>query len=120
MRRTRPTRRRRRGERCRPSAPPSGFAGVIAGFERDGGCIRIEAHADRIAAGSECIELVLQHAADHHDAAVAPPEMLLRMGGDGALPDLRLVVAGMTLVLLLAHLPPELAVELRAHAAKIA
>src|SRR5437667_422692 len=88
---------------------PSRFADVVAGFECDRRGIRVEADADRIAAGGERIQLILQHAADHHDSAVALGEMFLRMGGDRALPDLGLVVARMALVLLLAHVPPELA-----------
>src|SRR5690242_1740630 len=98
----------------------SRLADVVAGLEHDRRGVRIEGDPDRIAPGGERIELVLQHAADHHDAAVALREMLFGVDRDRALPDLRLVVAGMALVLLLGHVPPELAVELRAHAAEIA
>src|SRR4051794_6611129 len=46
--------------------------------------------------------------------------MLLGMDGDFALADLRLVVTGKLLVLTLVHVPPELAVEFRAHPPDVA
>src|SRR5262249_46788702 len=46
--------------------------------------------------------------------------MLLRVDRDRALADLRLIIARMALMLLLRHVPPEVAVERGAHAAEIA
>src|SRR5688500_4041612 len=83
------------------AAARSSVANVVAGLEHPRRRGRVEAHPDRVAPGRERVELILQHAADHHDAAVALREVLLRVDRDRALPDLRLVVARMALVLLL-------------------
>ena len=113
----------------RPWFPPKLFfleragsrlANEISGLEFDRRRGLIERDADRIAPCGERLELIAQHPPDHQDAAVALAEMLFRMQRHRPLADLRLVIAGELLVLLLGHVPPELAVEFRAHPADIA
>ena len=74
----------------------------------------------RIAPGGQRIELIAQHPPDHQDAAVALAEMFLGMQRHRSLAGLRLVVAWELLVLPLGHVPPEFAVELRAHPSDVA
>src|SRR6516165_9304484 len=105
-----------RPDRLRPlvepqSPAPSRFANVVAGLEVDCGRIRIKADPDRFAAGGQRLKLVAQHPTHHQDPAIALAEMLLRMNGDRALANLRLIVAGKLPVLFLGHVPPEFAVE---------
>jgi hypothetical protein len=76
--------------------------------------------AARIAAAGDDRQLLAQEAAQQGHAAVAGAKVLGRVGGDAALADLGFVVAGEGAVLLLAQLPPELAVHLRAHPADVA
>ena len=66
------------------------------------------------------LELVAQHPPHHQDAAVALAEMFFGMQRHRPLADLRLVIPGKLLVLLLGHVPPEFAVEFRAHPADVA
>src|SRR5947208_8416933 len=98
----------------------SRLANEIPGFEFHRACVGIKGYADRVAACSYRIELIGQHAPEHQDAAVALTEMLLGMQSDRALAGLRLVIARELLVLGLAHVPPELAVEFRAHPPDVA
>src|SRR5262245_3152944 len=99
---------------------PSRLAYEIPRFEFDRRRLGIEGHADGVAAGGQRLELVRQHAAEHHDAAIALAEMLFGMDGHRALADLGLIVARELLVLGLRHVPPELAVEFRAHPSDVA
>src|SRR4029078_6021064 len=89
-------------------------------LEGDGWRVGVEADPDRIAARGERVELLAQHAAHPGHAPIARYQMLLGMARDRPLPDLRLVVPGKALVLLVGELLPELAVETRAHARELA
>src|SRR5204863_6389122 len=80
----------------------------------------VEAHAERILAFRHGVHLALEQPAQHDDAPIAGPQMLLRMQRDRTLPGLRFPVAGKALVLLFGQLPPELAVHLRAPAPELA
>src|SRR5689334_23251581 len=91
------------------------LANEIPCFEFDRRRFWIERNSDRVAARIHRLQLFFEHPAHHHDAAVALTDMLLGMDGHCALADLRLVITGELLVLGLGHVPPELAVELRAH-----
>jgi hypothetical protein len=45
-------------------------ANVVTGLEHDRRCRRIEAHADRVRPSRYRLDLFLEHAADHQDAAI--------------------------------------------------
>src|SRR5262245_4948325 len=95
------------------------LAHVVSRLELDWLRAGIEADAGRILARFEKIELLAQHSPHHQHAAVALAEMLFRVQRDRTLANLRFVIAGISSVLLLGHVPPELAVEFRAHAADV-
>src|SRR5689334_9154642 len=97
-----------------------GLANEIPGFEHDGRGVRVERDSDRVAPGGERLELITQHPPHHQDASVTLAEMFLRVDRHRTLADLRLIIAGEALMLLLGHVAPELAVELGAHAADVA
>jgi len=98
----------------------SHLADIIPGFEFDRRRVLVERDPDRIVAFAQGIQLVAQDPPDHQDAPVALAEMLLGMQRDRALADLGLVISRELLVFLLGHVPPELAIEFRAHPADVA
>ena len=81
---------------------PLRLANEIPRFELDRRRLGIEGDADGVTAFGQRFELIPEHPADHHDAAVALAKMLLGMNGHGALADLGFVVARELLVLGLA------------------
>src|SRR2546430_12297151 len=98
----------------------SRLANEIPRLELNRRRVFLERDADRIAAGGHSFELIAQHPPDHQDAAVALAKVLFRMQRYRALADLRLVIAGELLVLLLGHVPPEFSVEFGAHPSDVA
>src|SRR5262249_8229257 len=93
---------------------------IVPRLELDGLCVGLERYPDRIATSFHRFQLFAQHAPDHQDAAVALAKVFFGMNRHGAFADLRLIVARKLLVLGFRHVPPEFAVELRAHAADVA
>src|SRR5262249_19858326 len=83
----------------------------VAGLDLDEGAVRLEDHAERVAPGPDGLDLLAEQAAEHHHAAVAGREALLRVQRDRALSYLRLVVVGHPLVLFFGQLGPPLADE---------
>ena len=83
-------------------------------------CIRVKADPHRVVALPHRIYLLLQQAAQHHDAAVAGRQVLFGMPGNGALADHSLVVAGNLAVLFFGQVFPQLAIQTRAHLGQLA
>src|SRR6202171_800943 len=98
----------------------SRVAREISGLEFHRWRVLVERDPDGIAPGGHGVELISQHPPDHQDTAIALAEMLLGMQRYRSLADLRLVIAWELLMFLFGHVPPELAVELRAHPSDVA
>src|SRR5262245_7158993 len=82
---------------------------LLAGLEADVGILLAEGHARGVAALGDGLQLLLEESAQARHAAVAAREVLVGMQRDRALAGLRLVVAGIFLVLFFREVPPELA-----------
>src|SRR4051794_13642757 len=79
----------------------------------------LESYTSRIVSARDRIELPLQQCPQQYDAAVRLHEMLFGVECDRALADLSLIVTGKPLMLLLAQLCPEPAVEARANGLQV-